>query len=266
MKKIPVQALYVKCEQMLFEEWGYIWGTAGKLWTQKDQDNADREMTVKYGQKWVGHYVTDCSGVMVYIWKQYGLKIPHGSSSMVKQGYIVDCGSEPHPGWAALVDDTPDTPDNTHIGIVLEDGVTVFEAKGTQAGCVTSKVTDRKWTKFGRFKDVDYTGEEAPKMTPPYLAEVTTVSGSLNVRTGPGTNYNIIGKIPKGSTVKVVSEISTWAFVNYDGLQGYASLSFLTPLEEINDDTVPDEPTDAFTRLRCTDGTEIKLCGVWEVI
>ena len=264
MKKIPVQALFDNCRMMIKDCWGYIWGTAGDIWTQWDQDHAEREMTVKYGQKWVGHHVTDCSGVMVYIWSLFGLKIPHGSSSMVKQGYIIDCGTVPHPGWAALVDDTPDTPDNKHIGIVMEDGITVFEAKGTQAGCVYSKVTDKKWTKFGRFRDVDYSGEEK-KMETPYIAEVITEKGSLNVRSGPGTEYGKVGSVPKGARVKVLLEDYSWAFIDYNGLQGYASMKYLSPVEEIHDEPV-EKPTETYTKLKNTDGIGIKLCGIWEVV
>lgn len=258
---IPVNALYEQCRKMIDDGWGYIWGTAGKLWTQKDQDNADREMTVKYGSKWIGHMVTDCSGVMVYIWKLYGLKIPHGSSSMVSQGYIRDCSSIPHPGYAALVDKTPDTPDNEHIGIVMDDGVTVFEAKGTQAGCVYSKVTDAKWTKFGRFKDVIY-GEEKP-MNTPYYATVTTSSGALNVRSGPGTNYPKIGSVLKGTVVIVKTHGDEWDFINSDGLQGYVSNAYLHPDKEISDEPVP---KNEFTVLKQADGTTIKLFGEWKVI
>lgn len=225
MGKIPVQALYDYTKMMLQDHWGYIYGKAGVFWTQKMQDNATDEMAIKYGQQWVGHMVTDCSGVMVYIWKQYKLKIPHGSSSMVREGYIVDCGPTPHPGWAALVDDTPDTPDNDHIGIVGEDGVTVYEAKGTKAGFVTSKVTDKKWTKFGRFKDVDYGEEEVP--VPPvsdtYFATIT--GDGVRVRSGPGTNYPKVGSenLNKGTEVEVLADCGNWKFcrVLSDGRQGY---------------------------------------------
>lgn len=248
-KKIPVNKLFEYCMMMYRDVWGYIFGTAGVKCTRavinqaiNNPRNPNPKMTEEYGPKWLDHMVTDCSGVMVYIWKQFELSIPHGSSSMVKQGYIVDCGPTPHPGWAALVDKTPDTPDNDHIGIVMEDGVTVFEAKGTQAGCVLSKVTDKKWTKFGRFKDVDYSGEEKPDMNTPYLAEVVTKSGSLNVRSDPGTEYGIIGSVPKGAMVEVKTHGDTWDFINYEGLQGYASNRYLNPVKEIDDEPVDDKP------------------------
>ena len=277
--KIPVSGLYKYLDMMLRDKWGYIYGTAGILWTQKRQDNTDNEMAREYGQKWVGHMVTDCSGVMVYIWRLYGLKIPHGSSSMVKQGYIVDCGKTPHPGWAALVDKTPDTPDNTHIGIVGADGVTVYEAKGTQSGFVTSTIHDKKWTKFGRFVDVDYSetgGDPVDGGTQvSYRAEVTTKSSPLNMRSGPGTEFPKIGKVAKGDVVDVWMEYPNgWRYVDDDGDTGYVDGAYLTPLPPAtsvpdNQPTQDEDPPKTVKQTalrRFDDGAVIVLDGDWSVI
>lgn len=241
-QKIPVKALYDYCEMMLRNHWGYIYGTAGVKCTQAVIDRSierfpkNADMTRRYGKKWLGHMVTDCSGLIVYIYKQFGLKIPHGSSSIVRQGYIVDCGPTPHPGWAALADPTPDTPDNDHIGVIQADGVTVVEAKGTQSGVVTSKITDKRWTKFGRLKDVDYSEEvddpmpDGEKVT--YRAEVITKSGPLNVRSGPGTQYDKIGKLPRGEIVDVMVECPNgWMYVDDDGDQGYVDGRYLARVQ-----------------------------------
>ena len=295
--KIPVERVYEYLEMMLRDKWGYIYGTSGQLWTQSKQNTTTNDMAQRYGSRWIGHMVTDCSGVMVYIWRQFGLKIPHGSSSMVRQGYIVDCGPDPHPGWAAIVDHTPDTPDNTHIGIVGRDGKTVYEAKGTQAGFTTSKVTDSKWSKFGRFKDVNY--EEVEPVPSgkqvSYKAEVTTNKGSLNIRKGPGIDpntgdlYEKIGSVRKGTIVDVWTECDNgWRFIDDDGDQGYVDGRYLTKVEGTkapetssvgSADSFPKgEASSAFpsgeggaaapeevTRLRRADGTEIWIHGDWEV-
>lgn len=240
-KKIPVQALYDDCAMMLREKWGYIFGTAGILWTVKRQAAATNEMTRRYGSKWIGHKVTDCSGVMVYIWHQFGLTIPHGSSSMVRQGYIVDCGSTPHPGWAALADPTPDTPDNNHIGIVQADGITVVEAKGTQSGVVTSKVTDSKWTKFGRFRDVDYDGkgvEPMPEKENQYNVKVVTSGGTLRLRSKPSTSAEVLTTIPNGTVVTAYGEEKGWTSVIYKGTAGYCMSSYLEKTDEPKTQTV----------------------------
>lgn len=245
--KILVKALFENCKTMLRDKWGYIWGTAGVMCTENilnkaanNPNNPNPEVTEKYGKQWLGHMVTDCSGVMVYIWKQYGLSIPHGSNSMVRQGYVLDITPTPKAGYAAFVY-KEDTNDYSHIGIVAEDGQTVYEAKGTQSGFVTSKVTDKKWNRFGRFKDVDYEGS-GEALKPPYYATVATNSGPLNVRSGPSTEYPKIGKVQKGQTVIVKTHNAEWDFINADGLQGYVSTAYLKPEKEVPDDPEPPKP------------------------
>ena len=244
MSKIPVSALYEYCEMMLHDKWGYIWGTAGVKCTQAtintaiDRHPSTADITKKYGPKWLGHIVTDCSGVMVYIWGKFGKTIPHGSSSMVSKKYIVDCSDTPYPGYAALVDPTPETDDNNHIGIVSKDGKYVYEAKGTQYGFVKSELKKTKFNKFGRFSDVAYDATDDQQEEDPmdasdtmYLATVTTKSGRLHMRAGPGTSYQSILMIPKGETVEVLAEYDTgWDCIRYDNRIGYASAEFLTPI------------------------------------
>ena len=250
MSKIPVSALYEYCEMMLRDHWGYIYGTAGVKCTQKTIDNAIAKFpkyaatTKKYGPQWIGYMVTDCSGVMVYIWRQYGKTIPHGSSSMVKQKYIVDCSDTPRPGYAALVDPTPDTDDNDHIGIVAEDGVTIYEAKGTQYGFTTSTIKDKRWTKYGRFVDVDYECKEngGESVDPMYTAVVNTQSGNLNMRSGPGKTYSSFMSIPKGATVEVIAEYENgWDCVRYNGKIGYVSAEYLKPENNSDPIEIPTE-------------------------
>ena len=79
---IQVKDLIEKFKNALDNDWGYIWGTAGVKWTQAKQDAATREQTVKYGSKWVGHYVADCSGLFSWAFKQLGGYMYHGSNTM----------------------------------------------------------------------------------------------------------------------------------------------------------------------------------------
>ena len=147
------------CRIPLDDGWGYIWGAYGQTWTQKKQDAATREQTVKYGQQWVGHKVTDCSGLFVWAFKQYDQHIYHGSNTIWKkycsaQGKLVkghrDDGIKLRPGTAVfLLDETG----RHHIGVYVW-GDTVIEAKGTKWGVVTSKPSH--WDEWGELKDVDY--------------------------------------------------------------------------------------------------------------
>lgn len=54
------------------------------------------------------------------------------------------------------------------------------------------------------------------------------VGGStLNIRSGHGTSYTVIGSIPDGATVYVSKANGEWAHVYYNGINGYASMEYL---------------------------------------
>lgn len=260
MSKIPVSALYENCEMMLHDKWGYIWGTAGVKCTQAvinkaiDRHPSTADITKKYGPKWLGRMVTDCSGVMVYIWHLFGKTIPHGSSSMVSKKYIVDCSDTPHPGYAALVDPTPETDDNNHIGIVSEDGKYVYEAKGTQYGFVKSELKKTKFNKFGRFSDVDYDAtddqqKEDIMVTGPF--EVVVNEGSwLNVREDHGTNKKVLRRLYAGDIVEVIDSYDNWLKILLDGgtETGWIYAKYAVPV--VNDDqAVTDNEPDEMPKL-----------------
>jgi len=75
------------------------------------------------------------------------------------------------------------------------------------------------------------------RLTNPHIGQVRTTTGNLNVRRGPGTNYPIIGSIPRNHHVVVVGigEVSSthssqqWYLVYINGTttRGYVSAPFL---------------------------------------
>ena len=158
---ISPQALIERFQYALDNKFGYVYGTAGILWTEARQKAATREQTVKYGSKWIGHYVADCSGLFKWAFKQLGGTMYHGSNTMYKsyctakgklsKGKRTD-GKELLPGTAVF---TGTEGDHGHVGLYIGNGE-VIEAKGTQYGVVKSKVTDKKWTYWGELKGVDY--------------------------------------------------------------------------------------------------------------
>ena len=87
-KMISCQALIEKFQYALNNAWGYIWGTAGVKWTAAKQaalektTDADRAMGRKYGSKWIGHMVADCSGLFSCAFDQLGGYMYHGSNTM----------------------------------------------------------------------------------------------------------------------------------------------------------------------------------------
>lgn len=62
-----------------------------------------------------------------------------------------------------------------------------------------------------------------------------SVSESLNVRSGYGTGYNIIGKLYNGERVQIVDEKNGWYEILYNQGYGYVSASYITLEPETQD-------------------------------
>ena len=172
---ITTTDLISKFQYALDNRWGYIWGTAGVMWTQSRQDqlnkttDENRAMSRKYGSKWIGHMVADCSGLFVWAFKQFGLPMSHISSNI----FISYCTSNKgklttalkqtiRPGSAVFTGDTAGK--HPHVGLYIGNNE-VIEAKGTINGVIKSNLTDKKWTFYGELKNVSYDGSD-PEPTP----------------------------------------------------------------------------------------------------
>jgi len=59
------------------------------------------------------------------------------------------------------------------------------------------------------------------------IAAAATVTNDLNLRSGPGTGYRVIGTMPAGAYVDVIGCDGSWCRVNWQGSVGYASASYL---------------------------------------
>ena len=63
----------------------------------------------------------------------------------------------------------------------------------------------------------------------PRSGHVSTSSLPLRIRSGAGTNYKVLGLMPKGAAVTITGEANSgWAKVQYNGINGYASRQYLT--------------------------------------
>ena len=164
----------------LNEKWGYIWGTWGTTWTEAKQKalnkttDKNRAMSRKYGSKWIGRKVADCSGLVRWALKQFGIAIAHSShtqwtSYCAKKGELVkgrrDDGVKLRPGTLMFLRRKSDNRRH-HVGVYVGDD-TVIEAKGAYYGVVTSKPSD--WDEWGELNCVDYSEypieqEGKPKM------------------------------------------------------------------------------------------------------
>lgn len=224
------------------DRWGYIWGATGQIWTQAKQDAATREMTVKYGQKWVGRHVVDCSGMFTWAFKLLGGYMYHGSNTMwnkycVNQGDLVNGqrsdGAQLLPGTAVFKKKKLSTGLNRHhVGLYIGNGE-VIEAKGTQSGVVISKVTD--WPEWGELKGVDYSdagdqetpAEQETEMQGQCVVDVPN-DGTVNFRAKPSLSGKVLKQLREGTEVAVVSDDGEWCEVEYTTVTtGYIMSKFL---------------------------------------
>lgn len=236
-----------------------IYGTWGTLWTEKKQKAATREMTVKYGSKWIGKMVTDCSGLLRWALHQLGEEIVHHARYQYTEyctakGRLVnglrDDGQPIKPGTAVFLQGKE--AHIHHVGVFVGDD-TVIEAKGTVYGVVTSHLNH--WDHWGELKMIDYSGVDGETVnqddtpvepqdsTAGTIIQAITINPSkwLNVRSGPGTEYPKVFQVEKGTVVDVLDAGEPdWWQIRYGGRIGWASAQYLKPV-----DPDPDQPAEA---------------------
>ena len=55
-----------------------------------------------------------------------------------------------------------------------------------------------------------------------------TASSSLNIRSGAGTNYSIIGSLPSKASVQILETLNGWYKIKYNNLTGYVSSQYVS--------------------------------------
>lgn len=186
---------------------GYILGTRGKLWTAKDQEKMNKTTADKYkygrkyGAKWIGHRVWDCSGLTYDAGLQCGLKYHHGSNSSwkydcKKKGVLTSGMELPEGAWVYTGND-----DKPHIGTYTGDGK-VTEASGTNAGVIQTKLHGGKWKYWGLGKGVDFDfipGEKVVDKEPTEPVNTTKPSTTIS--------YPTLRKGSKGELVTQLQDL-----------------------------------------------------------
>ena len=268
--------LVEKFRYALDNRWGYIYGTAGILWTAARQKQKIDYMVNKYGtswkknsearednyysaalngEKWIGSYVADCSGLFHWAYNKLGEYIAHGSNS-IWDGYCSTKGSlfsgkrrdgkELMPGTAVFTLNIKDGKHN-HIGLYVGSGK-VIEASGTIAGVCTSNITDGKWKCFGELKKVEYDSSAEPGGDPverltirkgskgDAVAECQKMLLTLGYDLGP---YGVDGDFGK-ATEAAVKAFQKDHDLTVDGIVGRKTWEALE--SAFNSDEPPKEP------------------------
>lgn len=259
---IRAQDLIAKFQYALDNKFGYILNTWHTKWTQslqtqkvnhmenkygsawKTNDNAKKDSSytaAMYGSRWIGKYVTDCSGLFYWAFKELGGYMYHGSNTMwnkycTAKGKLVNGkrsdGKELKPGTAVFV--LKNGNDRSHVGLYIGGG-TVIEASGTKVGVVTTKITNSKWSEWGELKGVDYNSSSSSSddskgggggMPEPSVGSAVVNDTKVALRAAPSTSATVLTRVNKGERVQVLDD-KTWTKVNYQGKTGWMMTKFL---------------------------------------
>ncbi|GAB4333074.1 MAG: hypothetical protein Kow00117_17200 [Phototrophicales bacterium] len=114
-------------------------------------------------------------------------------------------------------------------------------------------------------------GTSAPQAQPAAPEGTTTLRttvGRLNVRTGPGTNFNVIGVISPENVYAVQGESNGWYQIDYGGQTGWVSGRFVrvsgggtAPIVDTPIDTAVTYTTNAPLRIRSAPTTDAQIIG-----
>jgi len=86
------------------------------------------------------------------------------------------------------------------------------------------------------------------------FAEVVNTD-TLNIRSAPNANSEVIGKLERGTSVTVLSVENDWAKISYNGKDGWVAVRFL---EKDDNDKVPDKEKKTFV--------SVVLSLLWKII
>ena len=150
----------------------------------------------------------------------------------------------------AVSTSTPDTkPEDTtqqykEIKVVNTDGLNVrkgpstsYESigkidKGTSVEVISesdgwSKINYKNTTAYVATRYLDKKSTNTEDTTQQYKEIKVVNTYGLNVRKGPSTSYESIGKIDKGTSVEVISESDGWSKINYKNTTAYVATRYL---------------------------------------
>ncbi len=106
----------------------------------------------------------------------------------------------------------------------LAAGTTVAKLGASGSWTIINYNGTKAYVSSAYLKAASSSGENSSGGSTGYMAATTNV----NVRSGPGTSYNIIGSLYKGTIVPKLGTSGSWTKISYNGGTGYVSSQYLT--------------------------------------
>ena len=91
-----------------------------------------------------------------------------------------------------------------------------------------------------------------------YTEDTRYATTSVNVRSGPGTKYSVVGGLNRGDMVKRTGESGKWTRVAYNGIEGYVYGKYLSDTDL---STLPLYPILKTVKVRSSPGRKYKIIG-----
>jgi GH25 family lysozyme M1 (1,4-beta-N-acetylmuramidase) len=202
------------------DHWAYWYGTYGNQCTLSKYESKKKQYPEHYGSSRKSGYMkdieqgrrcADCVGMIKsFFWtgNRYDTDPKYGTNG---------CPDKSANGLFDMCKETgdiktiPDIPGivvwkSGHIGVYVWNGYTV-EMKGFDYDCRRNKVTDGPWKKWGKLPMLSY---DEPKPEPSEYRHVLVTGGSVNIRSGPGTDKKDIGTAHKGDLLPYQGVTEPW--------------------------------------------------------
>ncbi|WP_290452369.1 SH3 domain-containing protein [Romboutsia ilealis] len=132
--------------------------------------------------------------------------------------------------------------------------------KGTNVEVISesngwSKINYKNTTAYVATKYLDKKSTDTEDTTEQYKEIKVVNTDGLNVRKGPSTSYESIGKIDKGTNVEVISESNGWSKINYKNTTAYVATKYLDKKSTDTEDT-----TEQYKEIKVvnTDGLNVR--------
>lgn len=128
--------------------------------------------------------------------------------------------------------DSPDQLDYYHVGVVTRvSPLEITHCTGVDGG-IKRDTSIGKWAHYGQLKRIK---EEVLTM-----ASYQVTGGRLNIRTGPGYEYDRTGQIDDGTIVSAAPVgDGTWLYVDNQGVNGYAMGKYLVRVADAPEPIAP---------------------------
>lgn len=121
----------------------------------------------------------------------------------------------------------------TKYGITASCVYRHFDVNGKHCPGWTGWIGKTDYSKWTAFKS-KLTGTTVTPLTK--TVKVVSDDGSLNVRSGPGTSYSILGTLKTGDTASVVGVSGNWYKIKYGNDYGYINSQYTTDVTSTEED------------------------------